>query len=492
MILPKLCPPKSVWKPMLLASLVAASGSALASSHMDAPLITGDDPANTTDVYAFVAGDGNQKYLSTALAVYPFEEPGIGPNAYDFDPTVRYEIHVSLGDDLARGRPTITYRFDFDTAYKNQQTILQGYLGVIENVDDEAQNRTQTYSVTKIDRRERGRNRRELLGSGVVPPNNQGIATPFYNTNNDGEAPARDGVATAAELDRYTSQTVAELDDGYLAFAGQRDDGFYADIQAIFDLLSLRNGDDVFDSQSGFNVHTIVLNIPVEELGGDLQQVGVFATTSRQVVSIFGRAQGLHRQVGRQGNPLFAEGFIALEDKDLYNQSLPHVDNRLFRKYAETPELAALINALIFGGEEVALASDRSDLAGIFIPDVIKVDLSTEAARLAGSGADHATNPDDEGFSRLSIFGGDVLVSQISNGFGDGAVPGGWPNGRRFGDDVVDIAVSAALSDLRDIDNLQITVADGIDNVSANDIGYNKVFPYAATPHNGRNVKHNP
>lgn len=492
MILPKLCPSKSAWRPMLLASLVAASGSVLASSHMDAPLITRDDPANTTDVYAFVASDGNQKYLSTSLSVYPFEEPGIGPNAYDFDPTVRYEIHVSLGDDLARGRPTITYRFDFDTAFKNQQTILQGYLGVIENVDDEAQNRTQTYSVTKIDRRERGRNRRELLGSGVVPPNNQGIATPFYNTNNDGEAPARDGVATAAELDRYTSQTVAELDDGYLAFAGQRDDGFYADIQAIFDLLSLRNGDDVFDSQSGFNVHTIVLNIPVEELGGDLQQVGVFATTSRQVVSIFGRAQGLHRQVGRQGNPLFAEGFIALEDKDLYNQSLPHVDARLFRKYAETPELAALINALIFGGEEVALASDRSDLAGIFIPDVIKVDLSTEAARLAGSGADHATNPDDEGFSRLSIFGGDVLVSQISNGFGDGAVPGGWPNGRRFGDDVVDIAVSAALSDLRDLDNLQITVADGIDNVSANDIGYNKVFPYAATPHNGRNVKHNP
>ncbi|MFK7957621.1 MAG: DUF4331 family protein, partial [Lysobacterales bacterium] len=168
------------------------------------------------------------------------------------------------------------------------------------------------------------------------------------------------------------------------------------------------------------------------------------------------------------------------------------IDAALFRKYAETPELAALINALIFGGDDVALTTDRTDLAGIFIPDLIKVDLSTSAARLAGSGADDENNPDDEGFSRLSIFGGDVLISQISSGFGDGAVPGGWPNGRRFGDDVVDIAVSAALSDLRDLDNLQITVADGIDNVNDNDIGYNKVFPYAATPHNGRNVKHNP
>ncbi|MFK7958619.1 MAG: DUF4331 domain-containing protein, partial [Lysobacterales bacterium] len=355
----------------MLASVIVSSSSALASSHMDAPLITRDDPANTTDVYAFVATANNQKYLSTALAVYPFEEPGIGPNAYDFDPTVRYEIHVSLGDDLSIGRPTVTYRFDFDTEYKNQQTILQGYLGVIENVDDGAQNRTQTYRVTKIDRRERGANRVALLGRGVVPPNNQGIATPFYNENNDGEAPAKDGVASAERLDRYTRQSIAQLDEGYIAFAGQRDDGFYADVQAIFDLLALRDGDDRFDSQSGFNVHTISLNIPVQELGGDLQQVGVFATTSRPFVSIFGRASGLHRQVGRQGNPLFAEGFVALEDKDTYNQTLPHIDAALFRKYAETPELAALINALIFGGDDVALTTDRTDLAGIFIPDLI-------------------------------------------------------------------------------------------------------------------------
>jgi len=163
----------------------------------------------------------------------------------------------------------------------------------------------------------------------------------------------------------------------------------------------------------------------------------------------------------------------------------------LFAAYASQPELARLINALIFNGEQVAIEDDRADLAGIFVPDVIRVDLSTGPARLAGGGADHMSNPDDEGFSRLSIFGGDVLVSQISSGFGDGVVPGGWPNGRRFGDDVVDIAVSAALSDLRDPANLQITVADGIDNVSDNDIAYNKVFPYAATPHNGRNSKHN-
>lgn len=466
-----------------------------ASSHMDAPLITLDDAANTTDVYAFVSERDGAKYLSTALAVYPFQEPGIGPNAHDFDPNVRYEIHVATGDDLAAGLPTVTYRFEFNTTYKNRRTLLQSYTGVVENVDDDSQNKTQTYRVTKIMHPRRPGSSRQVLGSGVVPPNNQGIATPFYNQNNDGEALAKGGVADAADLDRYTAQSIAELDAGYQAFAGQRDDGFYADIQAIFDLLNFRTGDDRFDSQSGYNVHTIALDIPVEELGGDLQQVGVFATTSRPAFAVAGSGGpvrfGPFVQVARQGNPLFNEGFVAIADKDRYSRTLPSADERLFSKYALTPELAVLVNTLLFNGDETAIQEDRTDLAGIFIPDVIKVDLSTDAAKLAGGGPNHASNPDDDGFSRLGIFGDDVLTSQISDGFGGGAVPGGWPNGRRFGDDVVDIAVTALLSDLRDINNLQITVADGIDNVSENDIAYNKVFPYAATPHNGRNSSHN-
>jgi hypothetical protein len=473
-----------------LAAAALAAGPALASSHMDAPLITLDDAANTTDVYAFVSERDGTRYLTTALAVYPFEEPGIGPNKYNFDDSVRYEIHVAKGSDLAAGRATVSYQFEFETRFKNEATILQSYLGVVQDVDDANQNLTQTYEVRKV---ERGRKTR-LLGSGVVPPNNQGIATPFYNQGDDGENPAKDGVATAAALDRYTGQAIASLESGHRAFAGQRDDGFYADIQSIFDLLRLRSGDDRFDSQGGFNVHTIVLEIPLAELGGERQVVGVYATTSRRATSVLRSTRNSGRgpfvQVGRQGNPLFCEGLVALEDKDRYNRSKPSSDAALFAKYAENPELAVLINALVFGGETVAIATGRSDLRGIFIPDLIKVDLSTGPARLAGGGSAHPTNPDDAGFSRLSIFDGDVLTSQVQEGFGDGTVPGGWPNGRRFGDDVVDIAVSAILSDLRDPENLVIQVADGIDNVSANDIAYNKVFPYAATPLNGRRHDH--
>jgi hypothetical protein len=171
----------------------------------------------------------------------------------------------------------------------------------------------------------------------------------------------------------------------------------------------------------------------------------------------------------------------------------------VFRKYAETPELAALINARGLQPGDPAITTGRTDLSAIFIPDLIKVDLSTPPARLAGNGTNSGANPDDAGFSRLSVFGNDLLQSRVQTlGPPLGTmIPGGWPNGRRFGDDVVDIAINAILSDLRPVlapgtgGRTQIdTDGSGLDRVSSNDIAYNKVFPYAATPHNGRRHNH--
>ena len=470
----------------LFAGSMLLTGSASASSHMDAPLITLDPAANTTDVYAFVQEENGVKVLVTALSVYPHQEPGIGPNKYNFDDDVLYEIHVATGNDLTAGRATFSYQFQFTTRFKNSNTILQSYLGVVNNVDDAAQNLTQTYTVTKVD--SRGRSTR--LGTGIVPPNNQGNATPFYNQGDNGENPAKDGVAAEAQLDRYTRQAIANLNNGYIAFAGQRDDGFAADIQSIFDLLKLRNPGK--DSQGGFNIHLMALAIPVSEIGGDMQIAGVYATTSRQrktvLKSAANKSTGGFVQVARQGNPLFNEGLVAIADKDMYSRTSPASDAGLFRKYAETPELVKLINALVFGSP-VAAETNRTDIAGIFIPDLIKVDLSTAPCRLAGGGAAHTTNPDDPGFSRLSIFGGDTLVSRVQPGFdGNGLIPGGWPNGRRFGDDVVDIAVTALISDLRvSPPIIRGPAGDGVDR---NDMAFNKVFPYESTPQNGRNHSH--
>jgi hypothetical protein len=479
-------------------------GAAHASSHMDAPLIVRDPSANTTDVYAFVDVDKGKKSLVVALGVYPHEEPGVGPNIYNFDDDVLYEIHVATGPDLAAGRATISYQFQFTTTFQNRNTILDSYLGVVgqsQSMPLEGQNLVQMYTVTKVTWHSK-----TVLGRGVVPPNNQGIATPFYNQGDNGNNPAKDGVSTFALLDSYTQQAITPLKNGYVAFAGQRDDGFYGDINSIFDLLRLRNPGK--DSQGGFNIHLMALEIPIAELGGDQQIVGVYATTSRQKVSVLRDIHGSNKkddkkrnadisagpwvQVARQGNPLFNEGLIAIVDKDLYSRTSPSDDAKLFKKYALNPELAALINALVSPGvlPPPAIETRRTDIAAIYIPDMIKVDLSTPGVRFAGSGTGSKTNPDDAGFSRLSIFGTppDVLKSNIQDPFGNGGfIPGGWPNGRRFGDDVVDIAVTALLSDLRGPITIHAPAGDGVDH---NDIGYNKTFPYEGTPQNGRNHAH--
>lgn len=124
----------------------------LASSHMDAPLITLDPSANTTDVYAFVSQIQGVKYLTVALSVYPFEEPGIGPNNFRFDDNVLYEIHLAQGKDLPgnsgaakAASPSVSYQVKFRTTYKKTDTIAQAFGGVIASPNDGAQNMTQRY-----------------------------------------------------------------------------------------------------------------------------------------------------------------------------------------------------------------------------------------------------------------------------------------------------------------------------------------------------------
>lgn len=319
--------PRALAMSAALYTLTFAPGGVMASSHMDAPLITLDPAANTTDVYAFVSSRNGVKYLTTALAVYPFEEPGIGPNKYNFDDNVLYQIHVATGPDIAKGKPTFSYEFQFKTTFKNQDTFAPSFIGVINKVDDGGQNLTQRYSVTKVTT---NRNMRTILfQNAVVPPNNQGLVTPFYNQGDNGENLAKEGVASADLLDRYTQDTIFSNPLGYVVFAGQRDDGFYADGQSVFDLDPTFSGPNkAFDSQGGFNVHTIVLNIPIAELGGDQQSVGVWATTSRRAITVLRTDKEPIRdvpwvQVGRQGNPLFCELFVAQKDKDKYNRQSP-------------------------------------------------------------------------------------------------------------------------------------------------------------------------
>src|SRR6266700_2830862 len=110
---------------LALASTLATL-PARASNHQDAPLITLDPAANTTDVYAFVVVRNNVKFLDVALAVYPHENPGVGPNKYGFDSNVLYQIFLA---DPSTGADRVAYQFQFTDSYKTQASILQAYTG---------------------------------------------------------------------------------------------------------------------------------------------------------------------------------------------------------------------------------------------------------------------------------------------------------------------------------------------------------------------------
>ena len=474
---------------------------AWAASHSDAPLIKQDPQANITDVYAFIGtkyNDPNQNVLNVVVQVRPFSEPGDGVIYDRFADDALYSIHIA---EPNTGRTVTQYNFRFSSVtgrIKNRNTILSYGLGTeagsIVEVGDARQNFVQTYSVTKIGRQSFDRLGRNLL---TPPPNVGKNVTPRYN---DPAGRAVSGATDFSGLDAYTQQTIYDLPSGEAVFAGPREDGFFADIPGIFDLLRDRilgpdglgqTGDGV-DGFKGFNVLAYAIQIPVENLPrflytapfADLDQplpsigqsegVGVYASVSRRRFTLRSdRGQSLNVgpwvQVNRMGNPLFNEALVALKDKDRYNRTSPLKDAQRFNTYALNSEIARLLNARFSLG---LAETGRSDLAAVYIPDVIRVDTTTDPVPLAGQ----------TDFNRLGFIGGDTSVNDQ-----DRVISSGWPNGRRFGDDVIDIALTAIASG-PDYD--EVTVVG--DNMNANDQVYNQVFPYAGTPHAGPTNRKDP
>lgn len=489
----------------LLGAVALCAVPARASGHADAPFIAQDPLADIADVYAFIGtkfDDAGVNVLNVIVEVKPYCEPGAGAVYDRFADDALYTVHIA---NPVTGAPVRRYDFKFSNAnpgatprLKNGDTILSYGLGTeigpIVNVDDGRHNFTQTYSVTRVN----GNGNATVLGSGLLtpPPNVGERTTPFYNDPQTGRAIS--GAAAFNELDKYTQQTVHSLPSGVVVFAGQREDAFFGDIPGLFDLIDPRIVDNDgniadglgqdgggVDACKGYNVLAFAMQIPVDALpsfeyttpfadlgqalpaNGPANGVGVYATVSRprETVRRAGgdpKTSGPYVQVSRMGNPLFNAMFVALRNKDKYNRTQPAADAADFIDYALVPEMASLINTVF--GTSFAVAG-RTDLADIFIPDVLRVDTTTPAVRLPG----------EAGFSRLAGFGGDTTTD-----IGSRIKPGGWPNGRRPGDDVVDIALTMIASGPA---YSAITILG--DNVAANDQLYNKVFPFLGTPHAG-------
>ncbi len=462
------------------------------SSHREAPEISKDPVADSTDVYAFVSPDDPSTV--TLIANYiPLEGPAAGPNFYEFGHDVLYEIHVDNDGD---GIADVTYQFRFTTRLTTPSSFLYN-TGPITSLGSPNWNSKQFYSVARV-----SGSHSTVLGAHLAcPPCNIGpLSTPNYES----------------ALGR---PAVHALPGGMTVFAGQRAEQFYVDLGSIFDLLDLRplQSANVFahslglPSQPGvsatshLNVHTIAIKVPISALVTSKSHptIGVWTSASRQSASIFGDeggrvSSGPWKQVSRLGNPLFNEVIVPLGKKDYWNTQQPAHDKQ-FAQYVASPELAGLFPVVYpaIGGGPAPFANlaafnksgqPRADLEAILLTGIpagiIKGFTNftgpVQADMLRLNTSIPSTPMSASTFSTLGLIGGDAA---------------GFPNGRRITDDVVTIelrAVAGKTLPLVDptykVDAVVDSVDDGLTGASVTN-GPLAGFPYMGVPYDGY---HNP
>jgi hypothetical protein len=449
------------------------------SSHREAPAISKDPVADNTDTYAFVSPDDPGSV--TIIANYlPLEAPFGGPNFFEFGDDVRYDINI---DHTGDGTPDITYEFQFQTEVGNPNTFLYN-TGTISSIDSPNWNRRQFYSVTRV-----RRGRREVLATNLACP------------------PCNIGPASTPNYAGLAAQAIHQIDSGHTVFAGQRLEGFYVDLGAIFDLADLRPFQNLHiatmmpaapgvNATNDFGVHSIALKVPKQELtrGGfqptdpmDRRSViGVWASASRQQALIrqtgTGEVQlaGDWVQVSRLGNPLFNEVIVPMGEKDLWNSLSPASDGQ-FLQYVQHPELASLLPVLYPGvfPHLAALTAARADLVAILLTGLPAGIVPGFQNNTGKQYADElrlnlAIPPTTDKPNPLGVVGGDLA---------------GWPNGRRVFDDVVTVELRAIAGLTYPLvnkayvpDAAASAITDGLDPTSTS---YLSQFPYLGTPQSG-------
>lgn len=453
------------------------------SSHREAPEISKDPVADSTDVYAFVSPD--RPDTVTIIANYiPLEDPAGGPNFFEFGDDVAYRISIAnqrtVGPKLS-DEGDIFYELRFKTTVSNPNTFLYN-TGPITALNAPTFNRRQTYSVTRTVKGEQ-----KTLARGLVcPPCNVGPrSTPNYG--------------------RLADAAIYDLPGGAKVFAGQRLDGFWVDLGSIFDLGALRPlqnlhlipmpAADGINSLQGFSVHSIALQIPISQLTPDGSRptnvtdpravIGVWTSARRQRGQVREADHdvwsGAFTQVSRLGNPLVNEVIIPMSQKDRWNRKSPAGDAN-FNRYVAQPELAKLLPALYPGAfpNLAGLTADRADLVAVLhtglpsgvIPGFQNYTGPTQADLLRLNMA----VPPSRSPSPLGLLGGDLA---------------GFPNGRRVTDNVVTIELRAVAGATYPLINPSYTVDPAVNAVAdgTSPPSFLSRFPYLDHPVSGFDVK---
>jgi hypothetical protein len=442
---------------------------AAASSHREALAISEDPAADNTDVYAFRTTDAPNHVTFVANYV-PLEEPAGGPNFNGFGENVLYSINIDNDGD---SKEDISYQLKFKTKINNPNTFLYN-TGPIDSLTDPDWNIRQRYSLTRVDS-----SGETLLGQDLKsPPVNIGPrSTPNYSA-----------LADAA---------VNNVGNGIKVFAGQRDDAFYVDLGSAFDLAGLRPfnqlhdvplpAENGVDGVGGFNTHSIVLQVPIEQLEGPDGQriIGVYANAQRRKTRIFdGKGGEMWRgpwvQISRLGEPLINEVLIPAAKKDKWNTTDPSKDEDFVSNYRQ-PEFTGIANAL-YDALDNANESGRDDLVTILLTGVPGLNFTgnTKADLLRLNMDIPASAPVGQG-NRLGVLEADLA---------------GFPNGRRLEDDVVDIEIRALMEGYGEFLNENFGLPNRSpnnllgDGVDGNDMPLRLTFPYLPTPHQGYEHEH--
>jgi hypothetical protein len=429
-----------------------------ASSHREAPMISQDPAADATDFYMFKSPD-KPDTITLIANYYPFQEPAGGPNFYRFGDDVLYRINIDDNGDTINDQ---WFDFTFKTVVRNGNTFLYN-TGPVASLTDANLNVYQTYTVTRT----YSNGATSQICSGIVPPNNIGPkSTPNYAT--------------------LAASAVVSCSDGIKAFAGQRDDPFFVDLGATFDLLTIRPGapgnkGGGKDDLSGYSVLSIALQVPINKLTNDgsmptdpnaqFAVIGAWTTAYRQQTRVLAgngtaTASGSWVQVSRLGAPLVNEVVVPVGAKDLWNSSQPSGDGQFLGGVTD-PEAARLLKAIY--SIDVP-PTPRNDLVAIFLTGIPGLNKPayvkpSEELRL------NVATPVTASPNRLGVLGGDNQ---------------GFPNGRRLGDDVVDIALQAVAG------GTPFTAAQNKapnnqlgDGVNVNDVPFLATFPYVGLPASG-------
>jgi hypothetical protein len=467
-----------------MALVILAPASLFASSHREAPISALDHSADVTDWYAFVSYDHPDR-VTMILNVDGFLEPSNGPNYFPFDPNVLYEMKIDNNHDAVED---ITFQFRFNTQIR-QPGVFTGLVGgiggfpqitALDGPGSEGLSLRQTYTVTMI---------------------KNGVATDLTDDRTLFAVPSNAGPLTMPRYQDLFNQGIYELENGVRVFAGTVDDPFYIDLGAAFDSFNFRMGvggilspkvdaDDPHnyapDAVAGFNVNSIVLEVPITMLtvderlhpAGDKNAViGTYGATSRQRVTVRrGNGQvdskGQWRQVNREGNSLINELIIGTGSKDLFSVSDPKDDGQ-FASFFLDPLLAKLYSSMLGIAVPPAPRTDLLPLVqytGPICPGCGPKDAGPVADLLRLNTGIPPTPVGSQ--KRLGFLAGDLA---------------GFPQGRRPIDDVVDIASRAVVGILADPVKYGAPVGDG---VNVNEDGYGVTFPYVLPAHSGRDSHH--